>query len=106
MPAERKEQIRKLPSGRWRLRYYDREGVRHSGGAFPSKSAARAHYRDVIEPELSGRLVARRDLTFDQLVETFLERHGKVATPRTIRTLRECDRVRRSAGFPSPISRV
>jgi len=89
MPAERKEQIRKLPSGRWQLRYYDREGVRHSGGAFPSKSAARAHYRDVIEPELSGRLVARRDLTFDQLVETFLERHGKVATLRTIRTLRE-----------------
>ena len=43
MPAERKEQIRKLPSGKWQLRYYDRKGARHSGGVFPSR--ARAHYR-------------------------------------------------------------
>ena len=64
MPADASEQIRQLPSGKWQLRYYDRKGVRHSGGAFPSKSAARAHYRDVIEPELNGRPVARRDLTY------------------------------------------
>jgi hypothetical protein len=55
MPADRKEQIRQLPSGRFQLRYYDRQGVRHSGGVFPSKSAARAHYRAVIEPELTGK---------------------------------------------------
>ena len=67
----------------------DRGGVPHSGGAFPSKSAARAHYRDEIEPGLTGRPSPRRDLTFAELVETFLERHGKVTTPRTIRTLRE-----------------
>jgi integrase len=89
MPAERREQIRRPPSGKWQLRYYDRKGVRHSGGAFSSKSAARAHYRDVIEPELSGRRNARRDLTFTELVDTFLERHGKITTARTIRTLRE-----------------
>ena len=29
-----------LPSGKWQMRYYDREGVRRSGGVFPSKSAA------------------------------------------------------------------
>ncbi len=89
MPAESKEQIRKLPSGKWQLRYYDRNGSRHSAGAFPSKSAARAHYRDVVEPELAGRVSARRDLTFTELVDTFLERHAKVTTPRTVRTLRE-----------------
>jgi integrase len=89
MPAERKEQIRRLPSGKWQLRYYDPKGARHSGGAFPSKSAARAQYRDVIEPELAGRAPARRDLTFAELVDTFLERHSKVTTPRTVRTLRE-----------------
>jgi integrase len=88
VPAERKEQIRKLPSGKWQLRYYDRNGGRHSGGAFPSQSAARAHYRTVIEPGLNGKPVARRDLTFSDLVSVFLERHAIVAKPRTITELR------------------
>ena len=88
MPADAKEQIRQLPSGKWQLRYYDRKGVRHSAGAFPSKSAARAHYRDVIEPQRNGRPVARRDLTYTDLVEVFLERHAIVAKPRTITELR------------------
>ena len=74
MPADAREQVRQLPSGKWQLRYYDRKGVRHSGGAFLSKSAARAHYRDVIEPGLNGKPVARRDLTYSDLVELFLER--------------------------------
>src|SRR5262245_6420778 len=87
MPADRREQIRQLPSGKW-LRYYDRKGVRHSGGAFPSKSAARAHYRDVVEPRLNGKPVARRDLTYTDLVDVFLKRHAIVAKPRTITELR------------------
>ena len=62
--------------------------MRHTGGAFVSKSAARAHYRDVIEPGLNGRPVARRDLTYSDLVEVFLERHAIVAKPRTITELR------------------
>ena len=62
--------------------------MRHSGGAFPSKSAARAHYRDVIEPGLNGKPVARRDLTYSGLVDVFLERHAIVARPRTITELR------------------
>jgi hypothetical protein len=88
MPAEARGHVRKLPSGKWQLRYYDQKGVRHSGGAFPTKSEAWAHYRDVVEPELHGRPAARRDLTLSQLVETFLERHGKVRKPATIETLR------------------
>ena len=88
MPADAREQIRQLPSGKWQLRYYDRKGVRHSAGAFPSKSAARAHYRDVIEPGLNGKPVARRDLTYTDLVDVFLERHAIVARPRTITELR------------------
>jgi integrase len=88
MPADAREQIRQLPSGKWQLRFYDRKGVRHSGGAFPSKSAARAHYRDTIEPAISGTPKARRDLTFSDLVEVFLERHAIVAKPRTIVELR------------------
>jgi hypothetical protein len=71
------------------LRYYDSKGGRHSGGAFLTKTEALNHYRDLIEPELNGRPAARRDLTFSELVDVFLDRHGRIAKPRTIRTLRE-----------------
>ena len=89
MPAEARGHVRKLASGKWQLRYYDKQGGHRSGGAFPTKSEAWAHYRDVVEPELHGRPVARRDLTLQELVDVFLERHGTVATARTVRTLRE-----------------
>ena len=87
MPAEARGHVRKLPSGKWQLRYYAK-GRHCSGGAFATKSEAWAHYRDVIEPELRGRAVARRDVTLSELVDTFLERHGKVAKPATIKTIR------------------
>lgn len=51
-------------------------------------SEAWSHYRDVVEPELSGRVGVRRDVTLTELVDTFFERHGKVAKPATIKTLR------------------
>jgi hypothetical protein len=88
MPAEARGHVRKLPSGKWQLRYYDTKGRHRSGGAFSTKSEAWAHYRDVVEPELRGRSGARRDLTLSELVDVFLERHGKVAKPTTIETLR------------------
>jgi hypothetical protein len=56
MPAEARGHVRKLPSGKWQLRWYDRDGRRRSGGAFPTKSEAWAYYRDVVEPELQGVL--------------------------------------------------
>jgi integrase len=88
MPAEARGHVRKLPSGKWQLRYYDSKGGRHSGGAFPTKSEAWKHYHDVVEPDLQGRPAARRDITLTALVDTFLERHEKVAQPATIATLR------------------
>jgi hypothetical protein len=54
-----------------------------------TKTEAWNHYRDVVEPELQGRSVARRDLTLSELVDVFLDHHGKVRSPRTVRTLRE-----------------
>lgn len=89
MPADAREQITKLPSGKWRLRYYDRKGIRHSGGAFPNQSAARRHFREVIQPTLGGQPVARRDLTLEDLVDVFLERHEAITSARTTRTIRE-----------------
>ena len=51
MPAEARPRARRLPSGRWQLRYTVAGEVR-SGGAFASKTDALNHFRDVIEPEL------------------------------------------------------
>ena len=42
----------------------------------------------LVEPGLNGRPVARRDLTYSDLVDVFLERHAIVAKPRTITELR------------------
>ena len=88
MPAEQRGSARRLPSGLWQLRYYDKSGKRRTGGAFATKSEALRHYREVVERELNGRPAARRDLTFTELVDVFLERHGKIAKPSTVDTLR------------------
>jgi Phage integrase, N-terminal SAM-like domain len=89
MPATQRGQYDKLPSGRWRLRYYDRQGERQPGGTFPTKSAAVRHFRDVVEPELRGEAVARPDLTLGEFVPVYLERHAASVRPRTIATLTE-----------------
>ena len=90
MPAKAhgRGHVRKLPSGKFQLRFYDSKGVRHSGGAFDTKAAAWKHYDEAVKPELDGRPFARRHLTLADLVDVFLERHGKVAKPATIKTLR------------------
>jgi integrase len=90
MPAKgvRSEQITRTPAGRWRLRYYDRKGARHSAGVYRTQAEARQHFNEVIRPALDGRPAARRDLTFSGLVDVFLERHAIVAKPRTVTELR------------------
>ena len=85
MPADPKEQIRQLPSGKYQLRYLDRDGRRRSGGVWPSKSAARAHYRDVPASTASRSPAATSPTAISS---TFLERHAIVAKPRTITELR------------------
>jgi integrase len=89
MPPVQRGHVRRLPSGRWQLRYYDDQGGHHSGGTFPSKSAATQHYRDVIEPRLRGEPEAEPELTLVELVDLFLTRHAAVRSPRTVRGLRE-----------------
>lgn len=89
MPPTQRGQSYRLRSGGWGLRYYDASGVRRRKSAFPTKSAALRHFRDVIEPELRGDPVARPELTLAELVELYLERHAAAVRPRTITTLRE-----------------
>ena len=90
MPPVQQGQPYRLAKGRWGLRYYDRDGVRRrTREKFPSKSAAREHYRNVIEPQLRGEHVRVPELTLTELVPVFLERHAANVRPRTIATLTE-----------------
>ena len=81
MPAEARPRVRKLPSGKWQLRYKDAAGGYRSGGAHDSKTAAFNHYNENIRPELEGRPQPRRDVTLQELADTFLDRHASVAKP-------------------------
>jgi len=87
MPAMQRGQFDRLPSGRWRLRWYTEDGERRSK-SFPSKSAAARHYRDVIEPQLRGEAPVEVDLTLGDFVPLYLERHGAGVRPKTIDALR------------------
>jgi integrase len=89
MPAEQRGEVYKLGKGRYGLRWYDAEGIRRRKSPFASQSAARAHFRRVIEPELRGDPVPAPDLTLTEFVPLFLERHGAVVRPQTVTTLRD-----------------
>jgi integrase len=88
MPATQRGSVRKLPSGKHQLRYYDNDGQRQSGGVFATRSEAWKHYRDVIEPKLNG-FEPKPNLTLAELVDLYLERHAAVVRSRTIGILRE-----------------
>jgi integrase len=88
MPAKQRGHARRLPSGKWQLRYYDNDGKRRTGGSFKSKTDALDHYRDEIEPQLDGRPAPPPELTLAGLVDVYLERHAALRSPSTIRTLR------------------
>jgi integrase len=89
MPPVQRGQAYRLAPGKWGLRYYDTDGVRRRKSPFRSKSAALAHYRDVIEPELRGEPAAAPELTLAEFVPLFLERHEAGVRPRTVDVLRE-----------------
>jgi integrase len=89
MPAEQRGSVRRLSkSGKVQLRYYDRDGVRRSGGTFPTKTAAFAHYRNVIEPQLDG-VEQSEPITLRALVDLYVERQEAVRSARTLVTIRE-----------------
>jgi integrase len=88
MPPTQRGQAYQLGPKRWGLRYYA-AGKRLRKSPFPTKSAALAHYRDVIEPQLRGEPIKLPELTFAEFVPIYLERHAAGVRPRTIQTLRE-----------------
>src|SRR5690348_15510846 len=93
MPATQRGQAIRLGPNRWALRWWD-HGHRRRKSPFRSKSAALAHFRDVIEPQLRGDPARRPDLTLSQFTPLFLERHKVNVRPKTIVASRE--RMRRA----------
>ena len=89
MPAIQRGQAYRIAPNRWGLRYYDATGSRRRKSPFPSRSAALAHYREVIEPQLRGDHVALPVFTLGEFIPVYLERHSASVRPRTIVTLRE-----------------
>jgi integrase len=89
MPPTQQGQVYKLGKGRYGLRWYDADGVRRRKSPFPSQSAARAHYRDVIEPVLRGEPAPAPEVDLAVFVELYVERHAAHVRSRTIATLRE-----------------
>jgi hypothetical protein len=72
MPATQHGQPYRLGPNRWGLRYYNANGERRRKSPFPTKSAALAWYRDIIEPQLRGEPAAMPDLTLSGLVDLYL----------------------------------
>ena len=89
MPATQRGHAYRLGPNRWGLRYYDATGKRRRKSPFPTKSAALAHFRNVIEPQLRGEAPATHEATLAEFVELYLERHAASVRPRTITTLSE-----------------
>ncbi len=89
MPPTARGQAYRLAPNKWGLRFYDAEGVRRRKSPFASKSAALAHFRDVIEPQLRGEPAPLPDLTLAELADLYLKRHAVSVRTKTITTLRE-----------------
>ena len=88
MPATQRGQVDRIERGKWRLRWYDQAGQRHSKQPFPSKSAAWSWYRENVE-RLNGIPLVNPALTFSEFVPIYLDRHAASVRPRTITTLKE-----------------
>lgn len=89
MPATQRGQVDRIGRGRWRLRWYDRDGDRRTKSPFPSKTAAVAYFRDVVEPTLRGEAAPLPELTLAEFVPMYLDRHAATVRRRTVDTLRE-----------------
>lgn len=103
MPATQRGQAYRLGPNRWGLRWHAGDGTRPRKSPFPSKSAALAHFRDVIEPQLRGDVTALPELTLAEFVPIYLQRHSAAVRPRTILTLRERLRLAEAAFGAVPL---
>ncbi len=86
MPADQQGSIYKTARG-YGLRWYDETGARRRKAGFPSRSAARAWFRDVETPRMRGETIAPSPLTLAEFSSRFLERYAADRAPATVRSL-------------------
>lgn len=87
MPAEQCGSVYKTSRG-YGLRYYDEKGARRRQAGFPSRSAARAWFRDVEAPRMRGETLPPSPLTLAEFCDRFLERYAADRSPATVQSLR------------------
>lgn len=91
MPAKQRGSITKR-GATWGVRYYDEKGARRSPSGFATKTAATEWLDaklDEIEALRSGELIptTERPGTVDELLDLFLDKHGRTVDPATKRKL-------------------
>lgn len=91
MPSVQRGTVEKV-NGKWRARWYDESGFRRAAGGFATKSAAAAVLKQRLEEVESRRRgdvlpVSHRPQTIDDLLDSFLDRHGATVDPATKRKL-------------------
>ena len=92
MPAEQRGSPYKTSAG-WGVRWVEHGKRRHRSG-FPSKSAALAHFRDVVRPRLAGASTIDPSITLAEFAELYLDGHAPNVAASTLVILR--DRLRRA----------
>jgi integrase len=91
MPARQRGSTVKR-GNHWGARWYDEGNIRQFRGGFETKSAARAWVDDrvdEVEALRRGEIVAasHRPQTVDDLLDSFLAKHGRTVDPATLRAL-------------------
>jgi integrase len=90
MPPANTGHFYELADGSWGVQYRLPDGSRRKRSGFRNKTAARAWHAENVLPAANGRKpVDARELTLQDLTDRYLERHGRIRSPRTIRSLRE-----------------
>jgi integrase len=91
MPARQRGVIVKRGPGSWQVKWYDENGVRRSQGGFATKSEAGDWLDRKLDEVQALRRgdrvpVSHRPRTIDELLDLFLEKHGRTVDPATLRT--------------------
>lgn len=87
MPADQLGSVYATSRG-YGVRWYDEKGARHRKAGFPSRSAARAWFRDVETPRIRGQAAVIPPSTLSEHVSRYLEAHVVGREASTIATLR------------------
>lgn len=92
MPARQHGVVVKRGPGNWQARWRDENGAQRGRGGFDTKTAAREWLDNQLDEVLALRRgdlipIAHRPQTVDELLDSFLERHGATVDPATKRKL-------------------